>query len=250
VHKDMAEYIDAKKNIIRFGNTRCVLNADDETAKDFAKVSACTPTYFSQKDGDGDVRFAKDGLYIGDKKTLSFENMLLRGEHNRANVAAAYAAVAPFVTPQDVETVLATFGGVEHRIEFVRTVNGVSYYNSSIDTSPSRTASSLNSFDGKLIVLCGGYDKHLSLDPLLPLFESKAKMAIIMGDIADKLEKVFSSGTFPVVRVGTMHEAVKTAYENAVEGDNVILSPSAASFDMYKNFAERGNDYKNEINRL
>ena len=144
-----------------------------------------------------------------------------------------------------------TFGGVEHRIEFVREVNGVRFYNSSIDSSPSRTAACLNSFPEKVIVICGGYDKKIPLEPLGPLFTEHVKHAVLCGATAEKIRAVLDgSGFTDYETTDDFPEAVRLAYAAAKPGDCVVLTPAAASFDRFKNFEERGNVFKALVNDL
>lgn len=247
-HCDMDEYTYAKKRIISKSQERTVLNGDDLITKGFECENAI---YFGTK-SEYEFSYREDGIYHQNKLILKDEDILVVGIHNRANYSAAIAAIYPYITLEAVEKVAKTFGGVEHRIELVRVINGVSYYNSSIDSSPTRTSAALNSFKEKVIVIAGGYDKNIPLDSLGPLFESKAKAVILMGDTAPAIEKILLKNNYSgkIIRVKSMKEAVYHSSQIATSGDKVILSPSAASFDLYPNFVCRGNDFKNEVNLL
>ena len=143
------------------------------------------------------------------------------------------------------------FGGVEHRIEFVREANGVRYYNSSIDSSPSRTTACINAFKTPIIAICGGYDKNIPYEPLGELFKSKVKYTVLCGATAKKIAAVFDSVGYREYTVeDNFEKAVRYAAEIAVCGDSVVLTPASASFDMFKNFAERGETFKKIINTL
>ena len=144
------------------------------------------------------------------------------------------------------------FGGVEHRIEFVAQKNGVSFYNSSIDSSPTRTAAALRSFGGRVIVIAGGYDKKIPLEPLVPLFAEKTAGCVLMGDTGPKIASLLKAGgyPFPMLTAQSMDEAVAKAFSIAGGCGTVILSPAAASFDMFRNFEERGNCFKQAVLRL
>ena len=190
------------------------------------------------------------------------ENLIKRsdvklvGFHNIENYMAAAAALYGIVSKENMTAVAKEFGGVEHRIEFVRELDGVKYYNDSIATSPTRVIAGLNSFDQKLIVIAGGYDKKIPFEPLAPKLIEKCKLLILMGLTADKIEKAVTecNGYDPqelrIIRVSTMEEAVAAARENAGKGDIVTLSPACASFDKYPNFEVRGSHYKGLVKAL
>jgi UDP-N-acetylmuramoylalanine--D-glutamate ligase len=150
-----------------------------------------------------------------------------------------------------IRKVARDFGGVEHRSEFVREKDGVKYYNSSIDSSPTRTAACVNSFKVPLVVICGGYDKNIPLEPLGDLFPGRVKHAVLCGATSEKIQKVLDAvGYTAYTRVSDFEEAVKTASSLAEAGDCVVLSPAAASFDMFKNFAVRGETFKKLVQEL
>lgn len=247
-HKGMDEYIKAKTNIFNFQNKNSllILNYDDEITRGFASRAKGKVTFFSGKEklSEG-IYFNETGIYKGNKLILANEDIFLVGKHNRYNYSTAIAAIQNYATEEGILFVAKNFGGVEHRNEFVHELDGVKYYNSSIDSSPSRTKACLESFKNKVVVICGGYDKNIPLEPLGPLFQEKAKAAILMGNTADKIEIVLKNiGYTSFYRVKSLDEAVKKAKELAQSDDCVVLSPAAASFDLFKNFAERGNLFK------
>jgi UDP-N-acetylmuramoylalanine--D-glutamate ligase len=177
--------------------------------------------------------------------------------HNVENYMSAICAVWGIVDKDTIVKVAKTFKGVEHRAEFVRELDGVKYYNDSIASSPTRTASgTLSLYDEKIIIIAGGYDKNLDYDELGEMICKKVKILILMGNTADKIEAStkkatsYSNGNPKIIRVSNMEEAVAKARENAVAGDRVSLSPASASFDLYKNFMERGIHFKNIVNSL
>lgn len=251
-HRSMDEYIDAKKNIFLFQNKngKAVLNASDAVTASFAPL--CRGKVVTFGVGEGDFCIKADGIYRNGRLILKDGDILLPGAHNRQNYAAAIAATEGIVGEDAITGLARTFGGVEHRIELVREKDGVRYYNSSIDSSPTRTAAALRSFPQKLIVIAGGYDKNIPLDPLGELFNEKAKAAILMGDTAPKIRAVLEAHSFGgrIVEADDMQGAVNAALSIARPGDVVILSPAAASFDKYKNFRCRGDDFKNKVNSL
>ena len=253
-HRDMEEYADAKANIFAYQGKDglLVLNRDDPYAERYASQAKGRILWISgqEKLPEG-VWFDGEGIHRGDRLLLQEKDILLVGRHNRYNYAQALAALGDLVPVEAARTVARTFGGVEHRIEFLREKGGVKFYNSSIDSSPSRTAACLNSFAQKVIVICGGYDKKIPLEPLGPLFQEKAKAAVLCGATAEKLEKVLLSvGYKNYVREADFEKAVHTAVQMAEPGDCVVLSPAAASFDMFKNFAERGETFRRIVMNL
>lgn len=253
-HRDMVEYKEAKTNIFNFQNKNSllILNYDDETTRSFSKRAKGKVRFISgNKQLEVGIYFTEKGIYKGNKLIVSDNDILLVGRHNRYNYCAAISAVKDFATDEGIRKVAKNFGGVEHRNEFVREIDGVKYYNSSIDSSPTRTKACLESFKNKVIVICGGYDKNIPLEPLGELFLEKAKAAIIMGDTANKIETVLkNTGYTDFCRVENMRQAVLKAKQIAKSGDCVVLSPAAASFDLFKNFAERGNIFKELVGKL
>lgn len=184
------------------------------------------------------------------------EDIRIPGKHNIENYLAAVSAVWGEVGIETMHRVAREFGGVEHRIEFVRERNGVKWYNDSIGTSPTRTIAGLDSFDQKVILIAGGYDKHIPYLPLAPKVIEKVSHLILMAQTADKIEAAvrsqpdFSEQKLPIYRVENMQQAVEQADRLAKQGDIVLLSPASASFGMYKNFEYRGIDFKNRVNAL
>lgn len=263
VHKTMDEYIDAKKNIFMHQNafTRTVLNADNEITASFVDEVRGTLSYFSYNspvsrgaylDGDDICVADKNGVV----KIMNKHEIRIPGEHNVENYLAAISAVWGYVDVETIVKVAREFGGVEHRIEFVREKDGVKYYNDSIATSPTRTIAGLKAFNQKLIVLAGGYDKHIPFEPLAPYAVEKIKVLILTGPTADAIEKAirsdknFDNCGMKILRSESLEQSVKIAHEIAKEGDIVSLSPACASFDAYPNFEERGNHYKKLVNEL
>lgn len=264
IHKDMAEYVDSKKNIFLHQNafSRTVLNLDNEITDSFSGNIRGRLSKFSRRskvengaycDEKGDIYYARNG----EKEfIMSREGIRLCGDHNVENYLAAIAATEGFVDVGNIVKVAREFGGVEHRIEFVRELDGVKYYNDSIATNPTRTIAGLNAFPQKIIIIAGGYDKHIPFEPLAPKIIEKVKVLVLMGVTADKIEKVvrecpdFDENELEIIHAKDMEEAVRLAREAAVDGDVISLSPACASFDIYKNFEVRGNHYKEIVNSL
>lgn len=253
-HKDMEEYADAKANIFSHQGKDglLILNRDDPYADFYASKAPGNILWISgqEKLPDG-IWFDEVGIHRGDELLLRDEEILLVGRHNRYNYAQALTAVGGLIPVEAARKIARTFGGVEHRIEFLREKGGVKFYNSSIDSSPSRTSACLHSFAQKVIVICGGYDKKIPLDPLGPLFLEKAKAAVLCGATADGIEKVLTAvGYRNYVRETDFEKAVHTAAQMAEPGDCVVLSPAAASFDLFRNFAERGETFHRIVMNL
>lgn len=177
--------------------------------------------------------------------------------HNIENYLAAISAVWGLVDVETIRKVAMEFAGVEHRAELVRELDGVRWYNDAIGTSPTRTVKgTLSLYDRKIILIAGGYDKKIPYDEMGEVVPKTVKLLILMGATADKIEEAtrkastYSEGNPEIIRVNSMEEAVKIARERAESGDIVSMSPASASFDMYKNFAEKGLHYKRLVMEL
>jgi UDP-N-acetylmuramoylalanine--D-glutamate ligase len=186
---------------------------------------------------------------------LDTDDILIPGRHNIENYCGVICALDGIVDDAVIREIATTFGGVEHRIELVRVLDGVSYYNSSIDSSPSRTTAALNSFKERVIVICGGYDKKIPFEPLADVLVKKAKTVVLTGATAGKIKDALLScpdykGVPEIIEKSDFKEAVLAAHSEAVEGDKVILSPACASFDTFPNFEVRGNTFKEIIRSL
>ena len=264
VHKDMDEYVGAKKNILLHQNafSRTVLNIDNDITKGFSDDVRGQKMYFSMnnpvKNGawlseDGYLNLSYRGISV---PLLHKDDIAIVGDHNVENYLAAISAVWGYVGADSIVKVAHDFKGVEHRIEFVREVEGVKYYNDSIASSPTRTIACLKAFKDKLILLAGGYDKHIPFEPMAPYVVDKVKLLILNGPTADKIEAAvkadpnYTVGNPKIVRVKNFEEAVMVAHEMAAPGDTVALSPACASFDAYPNFVARGKHFKELVEKL
>ncbi len=263
VHKDMDEYIDAKKNIILHQNafSRTVLNRDNEITNDFKKYARGQSLSFSMTEqlkngawleGDGTIHMTYRGI---DAPIMHRDDIAILGDHNVENYLAAITAVWGFVGMDSIKKVAREFMGVEHRIEFVREVNGVKFYNDSIASSPTRTIAGLKAFNQKVHLIAGGYDKHIPYEPLVPYILEKVEKLYLCGATADKIEAAVKAdksynGTPEIIRCESIAAAVLKANEIAKAGDVVTLSPASASFDAYPNFVARGKHFKELVNKL
>ena len=251
-HVNMEEYVSAKESIFLFqqAENKLIVNKDDSYAARCASKAKGKVKFTSGKE-KADVWFDERGIYRGETLVVKDTEIRLVGIHNRYNYAQAICATEGLVSDEAIRKVARDFGGVEHRCEFVREKDGVKYYNSSIDSSPTRTAACVNSFKVPLVVICGGYDKNIPLEPLGELFPGRVKHAVLCGATSEKIQKVLDAvGYTAYTRVSDFEEAVKTASSLAEEGDCVVLSPAAASFDMFKNFAVRGETFKKLVQEL
>ncbi len=260
VHKDMQEYIDAKKNILLHQDafSRTVLNAGNEITAAFAP-DVRGDCWMFRRGGPVERGVWCDGetIYVGRDPLMPVSQIRIPGWHNVENYLAAIAAVWGDVAPETIRRVAAEFSGVEHRAEFVRELGGVRYYNDSIATSPTRVISGMLSlFPQKILLIAGGYDKHIPFEPLGPVVCEKVKTLILLGNTAQKIEDAvkaaenYREGCPEILRVETMEQAVEAAAAHAQPGDIVSLSPACAAFDLYPNFEVRGRHYKKLVNGL
>ena len=257
VHKDMDEYVDAKRNVFhnQESDDKLIINADNEITAAFAREARGEVVTFGRYK-DADVCL-KDGVitYRG-FPVLNTADITIPGVHNQENYMAAIAAVDGLVPEEVIVSFAKTFGGVAHRIELVRELDGVRYYNDSIASSPSRTIAGLKSFDRKVILIAGGYDKHIPYDVLGPYIVNGVKHLFLTGDTAEKIRIAtieasgYQAGQPGIVMCEDLRTAVEQARAAAQPGDIVILSPASASFDRYKNFEERGNAFKEYVQLL
>ena len=256
IHKDMQEYVDAKKNIFRFQGKDgiLVLNGDNDITASFQGNGETR--FFSRKHRTNCVWEEDGAIYRRGGKLLETKDILIPGTHNIENYMAAIALVEGLATDDAIRHVAKTFGGVEHRIELVRVKDGVRFYNDSIASSPSRTIAGLRSFPEKVILIAGGYDKHIPYDVLGPEICRHVKKLFLGGATGPKIRKAVEAA--PEYRVGAPEivdcpdftSATLAAAKAAEEGDVVLMSPASAAFDQFKNFMVRGEYYKKLIKEL
>ena len=255
IHKDMEEYVDSKKNIFRYQNADdlLVLNADNDITAAFRGNGI---TRFFSRQGKESHVVLKDGtIYRGGEAVLEAKDILIPGVHNIENYMAAIAMVEGLVEDEIIRQVAKTFGGVEHRIELVRIKNGVKFYNDSIASSPSRTIAGLRSFSEKVLLIAGGYDKHIPYDVLGPEICAHVKQVFLCGATAPQIRAAVEScgdfhGQVVLTDCGNFENAVRTAAAVAQKGDIVLMSPASASFDEFKNFMVRGEFFKKIVKEL
>ena len=262
VHKSMEEYCDAKRNIFRYqmATDTLVLNLDNDVTRAMISQAPGKVRLFSRREPVADGYFCRDGaIYAAHggktQHVMDTAEIFLPGVHNIENFMAAFAAVDGLIDFAAMRTVARTFKGVEHRIEHVRTLHGVRYYNDSIASSPSRAIAGLRSFDQKLIILAGGKDKGVPFDSLGAEYVRRAKAVFLTGPTAGAIRRAIENapgyaGSPEIFENADFRENVLAAARYAKDGDVVMLSPACTSFDRFKNFMERGKIFKEIINSL
>jgi len=259
-HISREAYVDAKKSIVRYQQSTdmAILNADDATSSSFSGETKAKVYYFSRsKRADA---FIKDKtVYLrrqsGNEKICSASEIKLLGMHNLENIAAsALASAVAGVNSSSIRAAAIEFQGLEHRLEFVRTIKGVTYYNDSFSTIPETTIAAIESFDKPIVLIVGGSEKGSEYGELgHKIALSKIKTLIVIGTMTNRiLDAAFAAGySGEIVRgLRSMHEIVGVCAKRATAGDIVLLSPSCASFDMFKNYKDRGAQFKHEVSLL
>ena len=261
VHKSMEEYVWAKENIFRHQQSGdiAIFNLDNAITRQQALRAPGRALYFSRQAEPENGVFLRGDAVISrrdghERQIMTTEDIRLPGVHNVENYMAAIAAVDGLVPDEIIRTFARAFNGVEHRIELVRTWHGVRFYNDSIASSPSRTIAGLRSFKEKVILIAGGYDKHIPFDVLGPEVVEHVKLLVLCGATAGKIRAAveqapdYRPGHPEILDVTPFQRAVETARDRAVPGDVVTLSPACAAFDQFKNFMERGKTFKAIVN--
>lgn len=263
IHKDYEEYIDAKKNIFKYQNENdiVVLNYDNEITRECAKEAKGKVIFFSDKEKlDNGYIIDEDIIKICTDKIrkhlLNVNDVILRGKHNYENIATALAATSTLVDIDKAIEVIKNFKPVAHRLEFVRELNGVKWYNDSASSSPTRTLAGINAFKEPIVLIAGGYDKNLDYKPIAKPILEKVSTLILMGQTSGKIfdcvkeEMEKENKVLPIYVVDNLDDAIKTARKYAKPSQIVLFSPASASFDMFKNAVQRGELFKEKVNLL
>ena len=261
MHKDMAEYVAAKENIFRYQKAGdiAVFNLDNDITSEQAERAVGRVRTFSRRQEPTDGVFLRGESIISsqngqERVVMQTQDIRLPGVHNVENYMAAIAAVDGLVPDEVIRDFARSFNGVEHRIELVRTYHGARFYNDSIASSPSRTIAGLRSFKEKVILIAGGYDKHIPFDILGPEIVEHVKLLVLCGATAQKIRSAveqapeYRPGHPEIAEVTPFERAVEFARDRAQSGDVVTLSPACAAFDQFKNFMERGKTFKAIVN--
>lgn len=257
-HKTMENYIDAKMSITKnqSRDALCVLNYEDKVLRERAGKLGCRTMFFSSrqeiengmyKDGEGNLILGKTGEIL-----LNQKDTKLPGDHNAENMMAALLMVLEMGVPKELAVeVVKNFKPVEHRVEYVKTVKGVDYYNDSKGTNPDAAIKGIQSMDRPTVLIGGGYDKGGSFTEWIQSFDGKVKKLLLLGETREKIAEEAKSCGFEAYQfVDSLEEAVKMAYELAEEGEAVLLSPACASWDMFDSYEQRGNLFKELVKGL
>ena len=263
IHKDYEEYINAKKNIFKYQNEEdtLILNYDNEITRNCEKEAKGKTIFFSSKEkldngyivDENKIKQCEDKLR---KHLLDTNDLLLKGVHNYENICAAIAATSSLVDMDTIVTAVKSFHPVSDRIEFVRNIDGVDWYNDSASSSPTRTIAGLNAFKEEIVLIAGGYDKNLDYTPIAKPIIDKVKTLVLMGQTSGKIFDVVKqelekeNKTLDIYMCEDINSAIQTANKNAKSGQIVLFSPASASFDMFKNAVERGKIFKKLVNEL
>lgn len=258
VHKDMKEYEEAKKNIFRFQNREglLILNEDNDVTRGFKTLAKGAVKTFSSRKKDQDAFYSDDVLYLHGEPVVKLSEMKVKGVHNAENFLAAFLAVEQWVPLSVMRETAMSFEGVKHRCQFIRELDGVKYYNDSIASSPTRTLATISSFEKKVNLILGGYDKQLDFSPLAENAHKYIKTAVLVGATREKIHKAFQDADekrgfeVPVVLAESFEDAVEKLREISEPGDCSLLSPACASFDAFKNFEVRGERFVELVNNF
>lgn len=251
-HKDYEEYIKAKENIFRNNDGILVLNYDNEITNKI--TSSREIRYFSKETKTNAFYIHENNIYFQGKLIIDTSQLQIKGLHNYENICACLSAIYDMIDLDTSVKAITDFKGVEHRIEFVREINGVKWYNDSVSSSPTRTIAGLNSFKEKIVLIAGGYDKNLDYTPLAEPILKKVSKLILFGNTKDKIYQAVinkkKEESLDIYICNTLEEVVSIAHQVSIPKEIVLFSPASASFDMFKNFADRGKQFKDLVNKL
>lgn len=255
VHLDFfGTYEKYKMNKLRIFNNqdeKCVaiLNKGDENVYELTKNLKAKKEYFSSKD-EADICIDEKNIVYKGEKIISLSDIRVKGIHNYENIMAAILAVKQFgVSDSVIKEVLNNFAGVEHRIEFVAKINGREFYNDSKATNVDSTITALKSFDNDVVLILGGLDRGHSFEPLLPYLKN-VKHIVCYGETKERIKQFAIKNNIDVTVTDNLEDAVHAAYNMSLDGDIILLSPACASWDQYKNFEDRGNEFKKVVRNL
>lgn len=251
-HSSYDEYIEAKKSIYKNSNGILVLNKDNEITSKLESEREIR--YFSRYTKTNCFYTIDDKIYYQDKMILDCSFLKIRGRHNHENICACLSATIDLIDLDKSLEAIKKFSGVEHRLEFIREINGAKWYNDSVSSSPTRTIAGLESYKERIVLIAGGYDKNLDYTPIAKPILEHVRVLILFGRTKDKIYKAVTEAKtnedIEIYTLNTLEEVVNKAYEKARSGEVVLFSPASASFDMFKNFADRGLQFKDLVNKL
>ena len=252
IHGSYDEYIYAKTNIYRNSAGILIINGDNEIT---SKLESNREVRYFSRHKKTNSFYVSDGIiYFNNEEVFDTKNLKIRGVHNHENICACMSALYDMVDVKKSFEAIANFAGVEHRLEFVREINGAKWYNDSVSSSPTRTMAGLNSYNEDIVLIAGGYDKNLDYTPIARPILDKVKVLILFGNTKNKIyDAVMNEKTNEDIEIyvcNSLDEVVNKAYEVAKDGQVVLFSPASASFDMFKNFADRGIQFKELVNKI
>jgi len=251
-HTDMNEYIDSKCNIYKNSDGILILNKNNEITKNLTSTREIR--YFSRYEKTESFYVDDDYICFNGKKIVDTKKLHIRGKHNHENICACMSAIHHMVDIDKSIDAIINFSGVEHRLEFVREINGIKWYNDSVSSSPTRMMAGINSYDEDIILIAGGYDKNLDYSPVAKPILKKVKKLLLFGATKNKIyEAVMNEKQNENIQIylcDSLEEVVNRAYNIGESGEVVLFSPGSASFDMFKNFMDRGMQFKELVNKL
>lgn len=248
-YKTFENYMKYKKKIYNNNTEIAILNIGDENVVELTKDINSKKIYFSSKQ-KSDLYLENEAIYYNDEKIINLSDIRLKGNHNYENIMCAIAVAKEFnVSNEVIKEVLSQFTGVEHRLEFVKKVNGREFYNDSKATNVDSTIIALSAFTKPTILLLGGLDRGHSFDGLLPYMKN-VQYVICYGETKDRIETFCKENGYKCYKLDNLKDSVKKAYELSNDGDIILLSPACASWDQYKCFEDRGNEFKQVVNNL
>lgn len=260
IHGSYEEYIEAKKYI--FKNQKAddllVLNEEDPIVKEFFKEAKGKVRYFGENPTNDDYYLEENFIKYHDEKVADTRTFLLKGRHNYINICAALNAISDYihVSNHELESIISKIHGVPHRLELVREVNEIPWYNDSASTTPDKTLAGIYAFDQDIVLIAGGYDKNISYEPLAQPILDKVSKLILFGDTKNKIYdavmnlKKKTSKDIQIYVMDTLEEVVDIAYQVSIPGEVVLFSPASASFDMFQNAYQRGDQFKELVQKL
>ena len=256
IHSSYEEYIDAKKYI--FKNHKeddiLVLNEEDDIVSKMKDETISQVRFFGSVNHNNNYYIKDNNIYYNDKQVIDTKKLLLKGRHNHLNICAALTAIKDYINVDDnkLESIISNIKSVHHRLEYVRTINGVEWYNDSASTTPDKSMGGLYAFDKKIVLIAGGYDKNISYEEFGKPIVDRCSKLILFGATKDKIYDavIKENSNIDIYKLNTLEEVVNKAYEVATDNEVVLFSPASASFDMFKNAYQRGDLFKELVNKL
>lgn len=250
-HGTYEQYKNIKKKIFnnQTSNDLVILNKDNLDVLELTKDIRAQKVFFSSKK-IADLYLKENKIMYFDEEVINTKDIKIKGGHNYENCMVAIAIAKKYgVKNEDIKAFLSTFKGVEHRIEYVKTVNGRRFYNDSKATNNESTIIALNSFSENTILLMGGLDRNIPFDSISPHLKN-VKCILSFGETKEKISAFARENHIPSIVLDTLKDATVKAYEISEEKDVILLSPACASWDQYKDFEVRGNEFKEIVNKL